>query len=375
MRRYPLILIPLMFTLLGCSNDPKEVHFELNNEDEVNIHTDLQQQFLDDNNYNTNLIQYGSGDQDLEKPLPVKLSFKVTSAKKYVVEISENENMSNPITYQIKKKSLDVYNLKTGTTYYWRVNATYPSNTFTSDIASFTVKSGLRNILVDGLENIRDIGGYALENGKTVKQGLVYRCAKLNESSVATPKITITKKGINTLVNDLGIKTDIDLRKTELDEEGNDEIGGIKSSPLGDTVKYENCPMYYEGSTVLSHTNSAKNESNRQNIAKMFNLLGDRNNYPLIFHCTQGKDRTGAMAFLLETLLGVQDDDIYHDYLFTNLSKIGGGYCQVKAIESGYYFVLRKYNGETYQERAINYLLDIGVTQQTINNILDILIS
>src|SRR5260370_41936188 len=43
-------------------------------------------------------------------------------------------------------------------------------------------------------------------------------------------------------------------------------------------------------------------------------LIGDRNNHPLVFHCSVGKDRTGVLAALLLAAAGVIDEDIVHDY-------------------------------------------------------------
>lgn len=38
----------------------------------------------------------------------------------------------------------------------------------------------------------------------------------------------------------------------------------------------------------------------------------------LLFHCTQGKDRTGCAAMLILSALGVDEDTIMSDYLLTN---------------------------------------------------------
>jgi protein tyrosine/serine phosphatase len=38
------------------------------------------------------------------------------------------------------------------------------------------------------------------------------------------------------------------------------------------------------------------------------------------FHCRIGADRTGTLAYLLEGLLGVQDEDRYEEYELTYLS-------------------------------------------------------
>lgn len=43
-------------------------------------------------------------------------------------------------------------------------------------------------------------------------------------------------------------------------------------------------------------------------------LIADRNNHPLVFHCSVGKDRTGVLAAMLLAAAGVMDEDIIHDY-------------------------------------------------------------
>jgi len=43
-------------------------------------------------------------------------------------------------------------------------------------------------------------------------------------------------------------------------------------------------------------------------------LIADRANHPLIFHCRVGKDRTGVLAAMLLAAAGVMDEDIVHDY-------------------------------------------------------------
>src|SRR4029434_6408498 len=43
-------------------------------------------------------------------------------------------------------------------------------------------------------------------------------------------------------------------------------------------------------------------------------LIADRNNHPLVFHCSVGKDRTGVLAAMLLAAAGVLDEDMIHDY-------------------------------------------------------------
>ena len=39
----------------------------------------------------------------------------------------------------------------------------------------------------------------------------------------------------------------------------------------------------------------------------------------ILWHCTEGKDRCGLVAALVEHILGISEEDIYEDYLLTNV--------------------------------------------------------
>jgi protein tyrosine/serine phosphatase len=41
---------------------------------------------------------------------------------------------------------------------------------------------------------------------------------------------------------------------------------------------------------------------------------------PVVIHCAAGKDRTGLLAALTHKVVGVHDDDIYEDYILTNVA-------------------------------------------------------
>ena len=49
-----------------------------------------------------------------------------------------------------------------------------------------------------------------------------------------------------------------------------------------------------------------------------FKLLADREVYPLLFHCSAGRDRTGVAAAMLLELLGVSRERIVSDFLASN---------------------------------------------------------
>ena len=52
---------------------------------------------------------------------------------------------------------------------------------------------------------------------------------------------------------------------------------------------------------------------------EVFELLADPENLPLVFHCSAGKDRTGACSALILRLLGISREDIIADHQLSNL--------------------------------------------------------
>lgn len=50
-------------------------------------------------------------------------------------------------------------------------------------------------------------------------------------------------------------------------------------------------------------------------IREMINIVANQDSWPVLIHCTQGKDRTGITILLLLLLCGVDIEAINHDYL------------------------------------------------------------
>jgi hypothetical protein len=82
-------------------------------------------------------------------------------------------------------------------------------------------EGGVRMIYTPSVWNVRDLGGWACTGGR-VKYGKIFRGGHFG---------SITDADKSTLVDWLGIKTDIDLRN-------NSETSGITTSPLGAGVEY-----------------------------------------------------------------------------------------------------------------------------------------
>ena len=101
-----------------------------------------------------------------DRPLAVTLSFSDTEeAHSYVLALSRNVDFKSDVRSIALEKNVTqttVNNLYTGTTYFLRVTANRPDGrAVVSEISSFTTaKDEVRWIDVEGVRNVRDIGGW-----------------------------------------------------------------------------------------------------------------------------------------------------------------------------------------------------------------------
>lgn len=368
-----------LFVLSACNNQPKYSWGLSDLGESVSCHTAAQTEYLEGDYKEIS----ADGKQELSRPEPIRLTWSATPEKDYgvsvdyyVVELSTDSSFNTSKGYGVYTNELELYNLYLATDYYWRVSAMLSdgSTSNVSKTASFTTSDvAPRNIYIDGVTNMRDLGGWKTADGGRVKQGMIYRCGRLNESETnGTVNIEITENGISAM-RGLGIKSQIDLRTPD---NHSVETGGLTSSPLGENVNYYNCAMEWD----VGSKNILTYEKNIPQIKAVFGYLADESNYPVIYHCNIGTDRTGLFAFLLNGLMGVAEEDLYRDYLFSNF-----GYICTKTTDSprsyakltaagGYVDIIKKYNGATLSEKIENYLVEkVGIPKSDLDAIREIL--
>ena len=128
--------------------------------------------------------------------------------------------------------------------------------------------------------------------------------------------------------------------------------------------------MWYDGGKHHLYRNA-------EPLKRVFHALSDINNYPVFYHCRIGTDRTGLVAIVLSGLLGVPENLIYQDYLFSNFGNIQEKrYIGEKAGRDNilnYINDLKEFPGEKFQNKIYNYLLSIGVPAEELNNVINIL--
>jgi hypothetical protein len=120
------------------------------------------------------------------------------------------------------------------------------------------------------------------------------------------------------------MRTIIDLRSAvELDRTGRGPLGETDMqfvhAPLshGDAAAGRVLPQALaDGDLGLHYVTSLAERT--ETLAMVIGHLASPDYLPAVFHCTAGKDRTGMVAALVLSLVGVPDDVIVHDYTLTD---------------------------------------------------------
>jgi protein-tyrosine phosphatase len=167
-----------------------------------------------------------------------------------------------------------------------------------------------RRIVLEGPANFRDVGGYGTAEGWRVRTGRVFRSDSLSRVTEADARV----------LERLGVRTVIDLRTL-------DEIKRTPPAVLAELAPtYEHVPIIDEGGASarpegyeipelhVAYAGMLDRFGNR--IARALELLAVSSK-PAVFYCEAGKDRTGLVAALLLSTLGVPDTDVAADYALT----------------------------------------------------------
>lgn len=333
-------------------NEPADlITYELSVSNSV-LHTDIQKKYLD-GKYD-NVLDEMDGSAERSYPKAVVLSWishvpDVNQILSEFVVLSKDASFSDPVRIKSARNRVEIYNLEIFNTYYWYVEGHLGDQVSKSEVSSFTLSDPApRNLRVSGVTNCRDLGGWSTVSGGRTVQGKVFRSGRL---------AGIDGAGRKTLLKDLGIKTEIDLR-LESALQKNETKG---KSMLGNDVNYVFLPMEWDVSNILTAS------ANEESLLKVFEIFGDEANYPILFHCSIGTDRTGMIAFLISGLCGVSEEDLYRDYMFSGFGTINKTPNISKL--TGYLNTVKKCSGKTLAEKIENYLLSRGVTAEQIATI------
>lgn len=193
-----------------------------------------------------------------------------------------------------------------------------------------------KRIPLEGTINTRDLGGYEGKDGKHISFKRILRTDDLSN---------LTSKDIAFLVKEYHPKWIIDLRSAnETAKRPDKEIPGCRYVRLpfheNDIKMKDRHSIFNLSDQHLDHlidfiffmdfdgsVDKAMEKSNieffstpkaRESLRNFLSILKDNKERAVLFHCADGKDRTGFGAAFLLSLLGVSFEDIFKDYLMTN---------------------------------------------------------
>jgi len=157
----------------------------------------------------------------------------------------------------------------------------------------------------------------------------------------------------------LGIKTDIDLRSDR-------ECYGMTGSPLGATVAWvHNSSSAYQG--LLT-------KEGKEAFTKSFKIFCDKKNYPIVFHCIAGQDRTGSLAFILNGLLGVDEEELYKDWETSGFWNPEPGFNHRERFDKLVDGFKANFPQPTWRGKMEAYVKSLGFTQEDIDRFRSIML-
>lgn len=358
---------------IGCSNDDI-----IDNVMVADIENPIVKEYIsnvvyDDDDYSyTKVLDYCNIETDWDKsyPLPVHILINneiIQGLRQEGIESLTIQTFKDDILFREDvcelNNDLSIYNLIPNQKYHYYVSYIDSEGISHSLIdGDVFVRGQFRAIYVEGMHNIRDIGGYETTYGKRVKYDKLFRSAELQRK--ANPaQGDITPKGINELLYNLKIGVELDFGDENTE------------SPVQEMIEFMNARDY-----KISSYNIALNPDSLgytgDRIRNCFDLILNRLqlNQKVLFHCNAGADRTGTLAFILEALLGVSESDLAKDYEITSFFK---GYIRRRDVDwvadrgSGYPamidYIKTNFEGQSLNEKVENMMLSFGISYDQID--------
>ena len=171
-----------------------------------------------------------------------------------------------------------------------------------------------RLIGLEAVHNFRDLGGYATADGRSTRWRTLFRSDGLYRLRGADDM---------SRVRQLGLKSVIDLRtEREQREQGIFPTDDIKVtfhhlSIVDVTWSDTETPEFDDEVEFLVWGYRDMLEIGSSRFADAMHVLAQADSLPAVFHCAAGKDRTGVLAALMLSSLGVDDAHICADYGLT----------------------------------------------------------
>ncbi|MBO0830473.1 MAG: tyrosine-protein phosphatase [Actinobacteria bacterium] len=165
-----------------------------------------------------------------------------------------------------------------------------------------------RRIELPGVLNLRDVGGYPVDGGGSVRWRTLFRSDALHRLDAV---------GVAAIAG-LGLRSVLDLRTwEEVQAAPSPVLGRVRHLPLlADLTALPEPAEPVSGGDELELSTIYRYfvDECGDNIAMAIAELADGDALPALVHCSAGKDRTGVVVALVLAVLGVPDELIAADY-------------------------------------------------------------
>ena len=220
----------------------------------------------------------------------------------------------------------------------------------------------------EGGDNFRELGGYAADEGKTVKWGQIFR---------GIPTSLLQSDADRKLLDSLGLRLILDLRsEAEAAKQPDSVPDGARLVRI--------CGLCHSDGSEIAFSPEDKEKLLQGRLDEDHNmadamyqqmLFGNKafkelfraleaGETPILFHCSAGKDRTGVAAMLILLALGASDEVISADFVQSNV-------CRRPELEAAW----SKHADEIAADPAMkdHYLGIVGVYPESVPFVLGII--
>lgn len=161
---------------------------------------------------------------------------------------------------------------------------------------------------LEGLDNVRDVGGLPLDRGGTTRPKVLLRSGTLHYCD---------DSAVEHLVDVYGLRLVLDLRtRREIDRDGPTRVAraGVRTVALS-FIPEEGRELPEAGADVdpLLHVYLGYLADRADNVVEAVRLIATCDG-PVLVHCAAGKDRTGVLVALVLDAVGVQRAAVIADY-------------------------------------------------------------